>query len=281
MMSHLWVVAGPLQLPQREVFWGFSPASPPRFHRSHQCQGHEAPGGCPRRGRSCGDAGKGHLGCSQPLVEAKGFDFAPILGCFVPRRSWTPAHFAPPGLFTRDFFHFFFLPGVGSRNYSGPGPGVTQGLAQAPPKSLSHAALPGAAAVPSLQGAAGEGGAGEGAREGFLPGWALSEPGSKPFFFWLRERPGAEVPPRTPKFASGDELGGTRSCWVLGPQMKHPGRNGRRSFHQPRVCTRTLLVPARGAAGEVDVLNALPCPPQPPRRGSTSSLAACHFSADV
>lgn len=66
-------------------------------------------------------------------MEAKGFDFAPILGCFVPRRSWTPAHFAPPGLFTRDFFHFFFLPGVGSRNYSGPGPGVTQGLAQAPP----------------------------------------------------------------------------------------------------------------------------------------------------
>lgn len=132
-MSHLWVVAGPLQLPQREVFWGFSPASPPRFHRSHQCQGHEAPGGCPRRGRSCGDAGKGHLGRSQPLVYAKGFDFAQILGCFVPRRSWTPAHFAPPGLFTRDFFHFFFLPGVGSRNYSGPGPGVTQGLAQAPP----------------------------------------------------------------------------------------------------------------------------------------------------
>lgn len=36
LMSHLWVVAGPLQLPQREVFWGFSPASPPRFHRSHQ-----------------------------------------------------------------------------------------------------------------------------------------------------------------------------------------------------------------------------------------------------
>lgn len=46
---------------------------------------------------------------------------------------------------------------------------------------------------------------------------------------------------------------------MLGPQAKHPGRNGKRSFHQPRVCTRTWPIPALGAAGEVNVLNALLC----------------------
>lgn len=198
---------------------------------------------------------------------------------------------ASPQLDTRTFctsrplykglFPFLLPPRCGKPKLFGSWPWCDPGVGTGAPKIPQPRSPVWSCSIPSLQGAAGEGGAGEGAREGFLPGWALSEPGSKPFFFWLRERPGAEVLPCTPKFASGDELGGTRSCWVLGPQMKHPGRNGRRSFHQPRVCTRTLLVPARGAAGEVDVLNALPCPPQPPRRGSTSSLAACHFSADV
>lgn len=98
-----------------------------------------------------------------------------------------------------DFFHFFFLPGVGSQNYSGPGPGVTPGLAQAPLKSLSHAALPGAAAVPSLQGAAGEAGcrrSWRGCRRRVFARVGTKRAGLKTFLFWLRECPGAQVLPR-------------------------------------------------------------------------------------